>query len=377
LKNKINILIVTLIFTFFAIINNSCVAREGEIDNGLPAFLNGVDENSYLASWTGKTYKEGGETIPPEDLPYKYFASKGINSARIRVWVGDSPDGNYDNALANGLAAREAGLYTLLAIFFSEQWSENVSCNNTTVGSIFRDLSFEDKKIAVQQYCRQLINNFKNDGLSFDLYAVGNEVYNCICGESDKSKMAEILNAAYQAIRDVDPTAKFVFHIPHATPGDILTYFNEMLNTHGVKCDYLSTSFYPLQSFHSSTAFEEYKTLVSDLYTAHRKPFIVSEWAYADSELSANSYWIESGIMVNEPLNSYEQTPQGQSDLIRDLLHWAREADEVKGVYYWGSMFNEEGEFEGTLYGWVWLSLFDINGETKQAVNSLQYGSLN
>ena len=157
--------------------------------------MNGVDENSYLANWTGKTYKDGGKIIPPEDLPYKYFASKGINAARIRIWVGDNSDGNYENALANGLAAREAGLYTLLAIFFSEQWSENVGCDESTVGSIFRDLSFEDKKSAVKQYCSQLINKFKNDGLSFDLYAVGNEVYNCICGETDKYKMADILNA--------------------------------------------------------------------------------------------------------------------------------------------------------------------------------------
>ena len=350
---------------------------KGDTGNELPDFLNGIDENSYLANWTAKTYKEGEEAIPPEDLPYEYFASKGINSARIRIWAGNNPDGNYENALANGLAAREAGLYTLLAIFFSEQWSENVGCDDSTVGSIFRDLSFEDKKSAVQQYCKQLINDFKNDGLSFDLYAVGNEVYNCICGETNKTKIAEILNAAYQAIRDVDPTAKFVFHLPHAAPSDIRAYFNEMLNTYGVKCDYLSTSFYPLQIIHGNTAFDEYKTLVSDLYEAHRKPFIVSEWAYADSELPANSYWIEAGIMENEPLNVYSQTPQGLADLIGDLLHWARKADEVAGVFYWGPMFNEEGEFEGTLYGWVWLSLFDINGEAKQAINSLQYGSLN
>ena len=227
MKNKIRITIVILIFIIFTIINNSCVARKGETGDGLPDFLNGVDENSYLANWTAKTYKEGDEIIPPEELPYKYFASKGINSARIRVWVGDNPDGNYENALANGLAAREAGLYTLLAIFFSEQWSENVGCDNAAVGSIFRDLSFEDKKVAVKQYCKQLINNFNNDGMSFDLYAVGNEVYNCICGETDKSKMAEILSVSFQAIREVDPKARFMLHIPHAAPDDVKAYFNE------------------------------------------------------------------------------------------------------------------------------------------------------
>lgn len=374
-KTKLNIFSFIRIFPIILliIILNACSGSDTHIASSSStsaAFINGIDENTYLARMSGNTYSDSGTAIPSGNLPYKYFASRGINYARIRVWVGSGTSGNYANALANGLAAKEAGLRTLLVIFLSEEWSDNISCSSEKVGSIFRDLTFEQKKPAVYNYCKQLVKDFNDSGIYFSLYAVGNEVYNCLCGESSKNNMVELLHTSYDAIRSEDTDAKFIFHIPHAAPADALNYFDEMINTYGLACDYLSTSFYPLQ--HGADAFNDYRGMVSDLYSAHGKPFIISEWSYPDSELPANSFWIDQGIMDNVPVTGYMLTPQGQSNLVRDLLQWGKASSEVAGIFYWGPMFNLEDESAGILYGWLWLSIFDINGDVKQAVNSLQ-----
>ena len=74
-----SLITVTLAMVAAGFITFACAAQ-------LPDFFNGIDENYYLAWYTGRTYTEDSVPIPASGLPYAYFASKGVNFARIRCW---------------------------------------------------------------------------------------------------------------------------------------------------------------------------------------------------------------------------------------------------------------------------------------------------
>jgi arabinogalactan endo-1,4-beta-galactosidase len=330
-----------------------------------PSFLNGIDENYYLQQGRTKSYTDNGRLIPPEDLPYRYFAAKGVNFARIRCWVGENKQGNYENALANARAARHAGVKTLLVIFLSDGWT---AYKENDAAAIFRDLPYEQRRTAVRDYCRDLVRRFERDGVRFDLYAVGNEIDAGICGESTRARVAGILNASYQGVRQVDPRARFVLHVARSgRPAWLCSYFGSMLNRYGVAYDYASVSFYPVGM--GGKAFDLLKRSVEDIYALTNRPVIISEWAYPDSYVPTDRHW--GATWGNHPVDGYPQTPQGQADLVRDLLAWGRRSPALAGVFYWSPMLNTD---EG-LWGWVWFSLFDLEGKAKPAVDSLSHGA--
>ncbi|GAX61660.1 arabinogalactan endo-1,4-beta-galactosidase [Candidatus Scalindua japonica] len=401
---KINLLIIFLI-SCCSIQTNSISAG-----NALP-FLNGIDENDYINRYSADSSlifrDQNNNMIQPDDLPYKYFASKGVNAARIRVWVGDESSGNLQNAIDNAKAAKLAGMHTLLVVFLSEKFSDNICCEKP-IPSIFDKPTFNEKLRAIKKYVSGLMLTFKANSLSFDMYAVGNEVMYCLAGEKNINddmsinirkfkRMSRILKESYSVIRkEMGSNSKFLLHAPDAPyenyilsiddpddtvegeklfdmttlPLDASTFFYYMIDVFNVPVDYISTSFYPLQF--GSESFSKFKNRVEMLYANHGKPFIISEWSYAMAPFPADSPWLHvyepPGPFFNVPANGYSFNLNNQELFVNDLLDWAKAAPEVAGAFYWGPMLNN--------IVWKNMALFNPDGSVRPAVNSLIKGSI-
>jgi len=87
------------------------------------SFLNGIDANyvPLMENLGIRWFDEKGKVI---DEIYSYFASKGINSARIRLWVGKEGPSKLYYVERIAKRALEAKMSIYLVLFLSDGWAD-------------------------------------------------------------------------------------------------------------------------------------------------------------------------------------------------------------------------------------------------------------
>ncbi len=348
----------------------AAVITAGGCRSGAPRqpFLVGVDANYSLEmERDGAGWKwEGRET----DL-FEGMAARGGGGFRVRLWTVDSGPHSRSYAVRVIRRAAAAGLEPYLVLFFSDDWADMLK---QPLPAAWKELSFAERKAAVEDYSREVVAYLRDTGLRGHLYAIGNEIDFGICGEypdeeAEKNpaalrefywpRAAELIKAAQAGVLKADPEALFMLHIAHWWDADFCEAFFRFMLDRGVRVDYAGLSYFPSSGIGGSLEMEQFGELVSRLAAAIDRPVVVAETAYPSTTDFTGQF---SGWKHEVP--GYPLTPEGQRRWLADFLSFCAAHPAIQAVYYWSPEWFGEGM-------WKAFALFDPEGEARPAWDAI------
>lgn len=344
------------------------------------AFLNGVDANYVpLMESLGFVWRtEKGELI--SDL-FSYFAERGVNSFRVRLWVGEEGPSRFRYALGVMGRAAAAGMRVYVAMFLSDRWAD---LYKQPAPLAWEGLSVEERVRVVEAYAQECAERILDAGFEPVMYQVGNEVDYGICGvfASDKKRRknldwlrrrvwrweAEILKSAFRGIGRACPGTPLAIHLGKWWDRNLLHSFLRAMEDFNVEYDVLCVSFYPSSLGAGFEALEE----VLEAARERGLRLVVAEYAYPSGRVRGQ-FWF-----MNRQVPGYPFTREGQARWIRDFLAFCRRSG-VEGAFYWSPEVylthrcRVRAPPEMPLsFGWAPMALFSRTGRAKPGVKSLR-----
>lgn len=329
----------------------SCAAENVNIKKvaNVPAdFIKGADISTLI-----DVEKHGGKFFDQNHQQQDAMVvlkQNGFNYVRLRLWVdpkdaAGEPYGGGNNDLATTLElakrAKAQGFKILLDFHYSDFW--------TDPGKQFKPKSwakmdYPQLKTAIHDYSRDVIAQFRQQGVVPDMVQVGNEMNGGILWPEGKSwgegggefdRLAGLLNAAISGVRadEKDPSKiKIMLHLAEGTKNDTFRWWFDEINQRNVPYDVIGLSFYTYWNGPISAL----QTNMDDISKRYNKDVIVVEVAYGYSTQNCDA--AENSFNEKEAKDGgYPGTVQGQADFLSDMIKSlvAVPGNRGKGLFYW------------------------------------------
>ena len=308
--------------------------RVEQVDHLPKDFIFGMDASCVPALEAGgvRYYDRDGE----EKDVYAILAENGINYIRVRVWNDPyDADGNgygggncdIDNAIAIGKRASAQGMKLLVNFHYSDFWADPAK---QMAPKAWRDMNVDEKADALYRYTKDCLERLLEAGVSVGMVQVGNETNGAMCGEYDWDSIAKLMSAGSRAVREVCPDALVVLHFTNPELAGRYRGYGEELQKRGVDYDVFASSYYPF--WHGTL--ENLSSELAYVATTYGKRVMVAETSYAytpsDSDFYGNTIGGSTGVVKGYPFS-----PQGQADLVRDVIATVAATPNGIGVFYW------------------------------------------
>ncbi|WP_413528500.1 arabinogalactan endo-beta-1,4-galactanase [Rahnella inusitata] len=329
----------------------SCAAESVNIKKvaNVPAdFIKGADISTLI-----DVEKHGGKFFDQNHKQQDAMVilkQNGFNYVRLRLWVdpkdaAGKPYGGGNNDLATTLElakrAKAQGFKILLDFHYSDFW--------TDPGKQFKPKSwakmdYPQLKTAIHDYSRDVIAQFRQQGVVPDMVQVGNEMNGGILWPEGKSwgegggefdRLAGLLNAAISGVRadEKDPSKiKIMLHLAEGTKNDTFRWWFDEINQRNVPYDVIGLSFYTYWNGPISAL----QTNMDDISKRYNKDVIVVEVAYGYSTQNCDA--AENSFNEKEAKDGgYPGTVQGQADFLSAMIKSlvAVPDNRGKGLFYW------------------------------------------
>lgn len=228
-------------------------ASEKEKTHDMSGVAKGADV-SWLTEMEGdgvKFYNKEGKATECLAL----LRDLGVNSIRLRVWV--NPDGGWcgkDDVVKKACRAQQLGFRLMIDFHYSDTWADPA---HLTVPAAWKGYTFEQMKQAVATHTTEVQKALRDRGVSnVEWVQVGNETRDgmlwndqdvSVTGRCSKNaaNFAAYVNAGYDAVKDVYPSAKVIVHIDEGNTLSRYTWIFDELRNHGGKWDVIGMSLYP------------------------------------------------------------------------------------------------------------------------------------
>ena len=180
----------------------------------------------------------------------------------------------------------------------------------------------------------------------------------------------QMFAAVAEGVRSIDKSAKFSTHVGPVgiLYPELMLRFFQVHRDNGYLPDQLGTSYYPSidsrminphVGLGSVDVLEGLKVLARRLNQGLKRGLFIAEFGYPASR--DFTYGSEGSWVV--PLPGYPLTPQGQSDLTRDITQWGAKTGLLTGLRPWAPSL--------CTLGWGPMSCFDLRGKLAVARPSL------
>ncbi|CAN5669031.1 hypothetical protein BH09VER1_BH09VER1_01450 [soil metagenome] len=326
-------------------------------------FLVGADVNYALPmEKEGHTWSLDGQ---PTDL-FTILHRAGFNTVRLRIWTGDE---SLEAACELARRARAQGLGILPVLFLSENWADYVK---QPIPTIWKDLSFDDRVKAVQAYAARVAARFPDQ----ELFEIGNEIDFGICGEFEEEwgkrlnpaymkaaiwpRMARLIRAAEDGVRQTNPHAKFILHLTQWWNPAFCTACFQTMTASGVTVDYAGLSFYPTSGLSQENSFAAFQSSTAQLNQATQLPIIICEFGYPSEPSFPGQF-----ATWNHPVAGFTLDEAGQAQYLKAFLEVTHSTPYVQGVIYWSPEWY-------TSDMWSAFALFTPQGHPKPALLQFQ-----
>jgi len=334
-----------------------------------------------------------------------YMSRRGFNFVRIRNSNNpgpQSPDasGKYcfiegyqdtEDCLSLAREAKRAGMEIQYTFNLSDYWS-NGECQRIPRDwqeKISNVWSFDEKVNTlvslVGEYVKTVMRQMADEDIYPAYVSVGNETnagflfpyaysYNVPSNES-KAEMptgdahpeniAKIINAAYDAIKEVSPNSKVVVHLADATadvdkwgsPSTYKWYFDLIIKA-GAKFDVIGASYYPAWS---ETTAESFAKSCEMLFGYYGKDVLIMESGYNFAPKRKDGYDGQLNHNAQAYSNVYTFSQDGQKGFITELINTAKGVgyensgdNEIVGSLYWDPMMiHVEDQWGNNVTGWA------------------------
>lgn len=301
-----------------------------------PSFYLGADL-SYVNELEdcGGIYREKGEKVEP----FGYFAKKGSNLIRLRLW--HSPEFNTYSSLADVekslKKAKNSNQSVLLNFHYSDNWADPSKQIMPRAWQKIKNLNILGDSVYI--YTLSTLTYLNSRGLTPEIVQIGNETNIAIIQHPDSAtngsinwkRNAFLFNRGLQAIADFNKKnhqkVETMLHV--AQPENAEWWFKDA-NANAVKnYDWIGLSYYPKWSKYDLNKLE---STLKNLKKSYGKKLMVVETGYPYSTLEydkANNILDKDAAIKNYPIS-----PDGQLSFMLDLVKTCKNAG-AEGVVYW------------------------------------------
>ena len=218
-----------------------------------PSFAKGAD-----ISWVSEM-EAGGKKFRTQDGQtadiMAVLKETGVNSVRLRVWV--DPEGGWsgkDDMVKLAVRAAKAGLAVMVDFHYSDFFAD--PSRQTVPSAWTADKSDLSKMTAhVSTHTKEVLAALKSAGVTPAWVQVGNETRNGMlwpAGQlwtstgdipNGRANFAQLLNAGYDAVKEVFPEAQVLAHLNNAYADN--AWWFQQIQAAGGKFDAIALSHYP------------------------------------------------------------------------------------------------------------------------------------
>lgn len=308
-------------------------------------FMRGMDVSTVLALYDTWEHSDGSahfKDFKGNELDIQGFFNllhdSGTNYIRLRVWNDpfDSKGNSYgggnidaDTAAKIGKYVTNANMKVLIDFHYSDFWADP---SKQQTPKAWEGLAIDEKAEALYEYTYESLKKMLDEGVDVGMVQLGNETTGWMCGESGWDNMCKLFSAGARAVREVSGDILIAIHFTNPENSASYTRYAKELDEHDVDYDVFASSWYPFWHGTLSNLTNVLKN-VSDTYG---KKVVVAEtsWAYTLEEGDGSGNTVSTDNNSNNP--AYEFSPQGQADLICDVIKAVKAVGENGiGVFYW------------------------------------------
>jgi arabinogalactan endo-1,4-beta-galactosidase len=222
--------------------------------------------------------------------------SLGMNTIRLRVWVNPTPAWNdVNDVVAKAVRAKNLGMRVMINFHYSDTWADPGS---QTKPAAWSALDVAGLKTAITNHTTQVMNALKTAGVTPEWVQVGNETNNGMLWPNGRasdalgmSNYAQFVNAGYDAVKAIFPTARVIVHISNGHDNGLFTWNIGGLISYGAKFDVIGMSLYP-EPADWSTKNAQCLTNMNDMVTRYGKEVMVVEIGMSWDQAAASKAFI-------------------------------------------------------------------------------------
>ncbi len=229
----------------------SCKKKSAGTDTAIPPapvinFAKGADVSwlTEMESVGKKFYNSAGTEKECMEL----MKSLGMNTIRLRVWVNPSPAwNNAADVIIKAVRAKNSGLRVMIDFHYSDSWADP---GQQTKPAAWAGQNFATLKTSLASHTTDVLTQLKNSGVTPEWVQVGNETNDGMLWPDGKAStnmanFAQLVNAGYDAVKAVFPSAKVIVHISNGYNSSLFTWMFDGLKNNGAKYDVIGMSLYP------------------------------------------------------------------------------------------------------------------------------------
>ena len=259
------------LFCAFGLIISVCSgSKEGKSASSDSTFALGADMGwiTMLEAQGQQYYNFEGEERDPMAL----LGELGLNAVRLRVWVDPSMHGNWcdlEDNIIKAQRAKEQGLDIMINFHYSDWWADPAKQN---IPASWDGHDYETMKQDLRQHTLDVLNRFKEEGLTPRWVQVGNETSNGMLWsvetdpetgweikdengrttithsmghlERDPEQYAGFFRTGAEAVKEVFPEAKVIVHLDNGYDNDLYNRNLDVLKAGGCEWDIVGMSLY-------------------------------------------------------------------------------------------------------------------------------------
>ncbi len=212
----------------------------------LSSFVKGADV-SWITQMEASAVKfYNGNGAAQEGIAL--LKASGINTIRLRVWVNPSPAWNDANdVLAKALRAKNLGLRILIDFHYSDSWADP---GKQTKPAAWSTQDVEGLIASVSSHTATVLTLLKNNNIIPEWVQAGNETNDGMLwpegrASTNMNNFARLINASYDAVKSVFPSAKVIVHISNGYNNSLFRWMFDGMVQQGARFDVIGMSLYP------------------------------------------------------------------------------------------------------------------------------------
>ncbi|MFV0344006.1 MAG: arabinogalactan endo-beta-1,4-galactanase [Anaerocolumna sp.] len=336
-------------------------------------FLKGMDI-SFLPEMLDRGGKFLDQHGSQRNDVFDLLKENGVNSIRLRIW--NEPENvpqskgycNLDHTIKMAKKIKAYGMSFFLDFHYSDWWADP---SKQEKPKAWKDLSFEELKVAVYEYTRDVLLTLEEENVYPDMVQIGNEIRSGMLfpeGEVPNYKeLVALINAGIQGVRAADGErhqTKIVIHLDQGGRYFYLKdWFDQAFAAGLLDFDIIGVSYYPF--WHGT--FTEFKDTLVNLVERYKKPVVIAETAHA---------WrlTDEGFIgkQQEEIAGFLATPEDQYkviDLVMNITASLKEEMGI-GIYYWEPVvlpFADQGGWNSN------MGVFHEDGRALPALTCFQF----
>ncbi len=323
-----------IVFTIALVLLFGCKQEDGVTLND--SLILGADL-SYLNEMLdcGAQYRADGLEVNP----YDFFAKKGCQMVRLRLW--HSPTFNSYSNLADvkeaALMSNELGMQILLDIHYSDSWADPSKQIVPEAWSTITDVPILSD--SVYTYTKGILTELLKSGIIPSIVQIGNEINSEILQEDEAMSDSQInwernstlINHGLDAVLDFNKANNqniaTMLHI--AQPENVVWWFDQAEANGIVNYDWIGISYYPQWS---AVSLDQLENELSTIKSRFEKKVMIVETAYphtiSDADKATNLLGEGSNI------SRHGISESGQLNYLHELKN-AVSASGTEGIIYW------------------------------------------